>query len=351
MIVSSTLLEVNKTICDLELEDDYNQESPIHSKIIISEDGQHVDIRSKTLYMPGLCIIDTGFSIHKPVTDTFIVKGDHLRITLFFDGNSRVWEKGAGDFYDLQTGIMRRHYQKELHWNIEMTPKREVSYVAIFMSKNYVKQLLVNEYWAQHDPFLNQVLTSGCYHPEEQRYFIDIPIKKVLNEILTEDHDQATRRHYLELKLKEMMLLLHAQKQVTDVETEIPQEVYDKVVSAKAYVLSNLSQPPTIKQLARIISLNELKLKQAFKLVHGITIHAFVIKKRMEHARKMLVENRSVNDMSSKLGYHSVSHFIETFKKYYGETPKQALSKLFSSKNLLCVLAMNEVVPYLMFSW
>lgn len=351
MIVRSTLLEVNKTICDLELEDDYKQESPIHSKTTISEDGQHVDIRSKTLYMPGLCIIDTGFSIHKPVTDKFIVKGDHLRITLFFDGNSRVWEKGADDFYDLQSGIMSRHYQKELHWNIEMTPKREVSYVAIFMSRNYVKQLLINEHWAHHDPFLDQVLDSGGYQPEEQRYFIDIPIKKVLNELLSDDHDQATKRHYLELKLKEMLLLLHAQKQLTDRETEMPHDVYDKVVSAKAYLLTNLNQPPTIKQLARIIALNELKLKQAFKRVHGTTIHAFVIRKRMENARKMLVENRSVNDMSSKLGYHSVSHFIETFKKYYGETPKQALNKLFSGKNLLCMLAMNEALPYLMVMW
>lgn len=347
MIIRSTLIEANKIVCDLQLDDAYHQESLVQNKIVLNDEGQHADIRCKILYMPGLCILDTGFSIYKPVTDTFIIEGEHLRITLFFDGNSRVWEKGGTDFYDLQTGIMRRQYQKTTRWDIEMIPNREVSYVAILMSKNYLMQLLANEKWAAQDEFLVGIFNSDESICEEQRYFIDVSIKKVLYEILSEDYEHTNRRNYLELKLKEMLFLLYTQQEISHAIAEVSPDVYNKLVMAKAFLLGHLTQPPTIKQLARIVSLNELKLKQAFKSTYGTTIHAFVIKTRMQKARQMLTENCSVADMSTRLGYHSVSHFIETFKKHYGETPKQALSKLFRIKYVLYLFVfLNEIFPY-----
>jgi AraC-like DNA-binding protein len=42
----------------------------------------------------------------------------------------------------------------------------------------------------------------------------------------------------------------------------------------------------------------------------------------------MLEEGRlKVNEVADRLGYRSTSHFIETFKKRYGQTPKQYASK------------------------
>ena len=79
-----------------------------------------------------------------------------------------------------------------------------------------------------------------------------------------------------------------------------------------------------------MFSLNELKLKQQFKIAYGITIYAFVIQLRMEQAQNMLHENYSVSEMSYALGYRSVSHFISTYKQYFGNTPKQALMKAIS---------------------
>jgi AraC-like DNA-binding protein len=48
-------------------------------------------------------------------------------------------------------------------------------------------------------------------------------------------------------------------------------------------------------------------------------------------------KNQQMEDCSAgiaaKTGYRSVSHFIETFKKHYGVTPKQAMTGYqFSSK-------------------
>lgn len=66
-----------------------------------------------------------------------------------------------------------------------------------------------------------------------------------------------------------------------------------------------------------------MKLKQGFKQRYNTSIYTYVIKLKMEKAETMLAENHTVKEMAEILGYKSVSHFISTFKKTFGYTPKQ----------------------------
>ena len=109
-----------------------------------------------------------------------------------------------------------------------------------------------------------------------------------------------------------------------DGDLHITPEDYKKLAETKSYLIDNFAGPPTIKQLARIVTLNEFKLKNYFKEVFQITIHSFIIKLRMEEANKILAEDHTVNEVALKVGYRSVSHFISMYKSYYGKTPMQA---------------------------
>ncbi len=60
--------------------------------------------------------------------------------------------------------------------------------------------------------------------------------------------------------------------------------------------------------------------------MYGKTIRSFIIELRMEKA-KSLLGNHTVSEMAGILGYKSVPHFINTFKKCYGYTPKQGLNQ------------------------
>lgn len=56
----------------------------------------------------------------------------------------------------------------------------------------------------------------------------------------------------------------------------------------------------------------------------GCTPREYIIKLRMEEARRLLLEtDESVNSISRKVGYAGASHFIKTFKQYYDVTPAQ----------------------------
>jgi len=95
---------------------------------------------------------------------------------------------------------------------------------------------------------------------------------------------------------------------------------------ARERLLSDLSSPPTIEQLARETGLNQLKIKQGFKVLFGTTTYGLFQRERMEHALTLLRTN-SVTETASLLGYSNISHFSEAFRKQFGMLPSEARRK------------------------
>jgi AraC family transcriptional activator of pyochelin receptor len=97
-----------------------------------------------------------------------------------------------------------------------------------------------------------------------------------------------------------------------------------KVRDAKEYLIKDLHNAPTIKELAKEVALNEHNLKTGFKEIYGKTIHAFVKDYKMSKARELILKREfQIAEIADQLGYTNVSHFIDAFKKKYGVTPKK----------------------------
>ncbi len=100
----------------------------------------------------------------------------------------------------------------------------------------------------------------------------------------------------------------------------------DKVAKAREVLLQHIGEPITIKQLSRKVAMNECYLKKGFKEMFGTTIFDFYQSQRMEHAKYLLYEKGiSVTEVSSLLGYSSISHFSTAFKKHTGLKPCELL--------------------------
>ena len=85
-----------------------------------------------------------------------------------------------------------------------------------------------------------------------------------------------------------------------------------------------MDAPPTTKELATILGTNEFKLKQSFKAYHGYSVYEYVIKLRMDYARKLLLDTQlSILDIAHKIGYSNQQYFSTAFKKEYAITPGQ----------------------------
>jgi AraC family transcriptional regulator len=99
-----------------------------------------------------------------------------------------------------------------------------------------------------------------------------------------------------------------------------------KIIMAREVLLQHIGEPITIKALSRKVAINECYLKKGFKEIFGTTIFDFYQGQRMEHAKYLLYEKGlSVTEVSSLLGYSSISHFSTAFKKHTGIKPCELL--------------------------
>jgi len=104
-----------------------------------------------------------------------------------------------------------------------------------------------------------------------------------------------------------------------------PEDI-SKFYTVKEMIEANLQKPLSHSQIARKVSINEFKLKSGFKEMFGTTIYNYLLEKRMSKAKIMLESGDfTVSEAAWDIGYTNVSHFIATFKKYYGTTPGKLL--------------------------
>jgi AraC family transcriptional activator of pyochelin receptor len=96
----------------------------------------------------------------------------------------------------------------------------------------------------------------------------------------------------------------------------------ERVMEARDRLLGRLADPPTIPELARAVGTNAFRLKRDFKAVLGESVGAFVVSRRLEHARALILESaRPIKAIAADAGYSDVAHFSNAFKRRYGVPP------------------------------
>lgn len=99
------------------------------------------------------------------------------------------------------------------------------------------------------------------------------------------------------------------------------------VLKTIAYIENNLANTLSLKEIADYIGLDSFYLSHIFSKEVGTTIHKYVVKKRLNYAKKMLDEGYNVKQITKMVGFNDESHFIQTFKKEFNMTPNKYKSK------------------------
>lgn len=94
-------------------------------------------------------------------------------------------------------------------------------------------------------------------------------------------------------------------------------------------VLENISDYSfSVEDLGKAMGMSRCQLFRKFKALTDNTPSDFIRAERIKRAKKLLLEGElNVNEVSLEVGFNSNSHFISTFKKYTGFTPKEYSKK------------------------
>ena len=91
-----------------------------------------------------------------------------------------------------------------------------------------------------------------------------------------------------------------------------------------SYVRKNISERISTEELARSMFISRTHLSARFKNEVGITLTDFILREKIEEAKRLLrYTDKSLVAIGEYLGFSSQSHFSKTFKKYARMTPSE----------------------------
>ena len=278
--------------------------------------------------------IDEGFYVLKIQNDTaskqvverkidssfiqfhFSLKG-HAKF-LFNEGN-------YGLDVSEENSLLLYNTQKDLPLNVVLEPESWV--LSVVMTIRKFHSLFSTE--ADYIPFLSDGNSDKKYYSQE---VLSPAMAVVLSQLMNYSLHPSIKNLYVKGKVYELISLYFNKAEDADIEQcpfLVDEDNVRRIKQAKEIIIARMTEPPTLAELSNEIGLSLKKLKEGFKQIYGDSVFGFLFDYKMEYARKMLETGKyNVNEVGHKIGYSTASHFISSFKKKYGTTPKKYLTSI-----------------------
>lgn len=95
-----------------------------------------------------------------------------------------------------------------------------------------------------------------------------------------------------------------------------------RVHKAVEYIEANLTEPVSLKHLAKLVGVTARHLSSLFKKHTGMTVTAYRNLRRVEKAKELLAAtDKPITDVAFEVGFGSLGQFYEFFKRYTGTVP------------------------------
>lgn len=151
-------------------------------------------------------------------------------------------------------------------------------------------------------------------------------MQMVLQQIWHCPYQGLTQRLYLESKVWELMALVlnevGSSTKTPSLAQPLRPDDIERIHHASQILQTRLEQPPSLMELARLIGINDHKLKLGFREVFGTTVFGYLHELRLERSRQLLeTGNFNVAEAARAVGYVNRSYFAAAFRRRYGMNP------------------------------
>ncbi|MDY7395209.1 AraC family transcriptional regulator [Aureibaculum sp. 2210JD6-5] len=271
---------------------------------------------------PGIILLKSLNESNDNQTITHDIDSSYIQFHFCLKGDSKFLFNNGNYSFDVadEHSLLLYNPQTNLPLHLELSAKSWV--ISLFISIKKFHSLFSEE--ADYIHFLTDDNKDKKYYDTKE---ITPAISVVLNQMINYNIHRSIEKLYLQGKVYELLSLSFNHGGEADVEQcpfLVDEQNVLKIRRAKDIIIANMTEPPSLKDLANEVDLNLKKLKTGFKQIYGDTVYSFLFDYKMEVARKLLETNQyNVNEVGLKVGYSTSSHFISAFKKKYGTTPKK----------------------------
>ncbi|WP_169450912.1 helix-turn-helix transcriptional regulator [Paenibacillus taiwanensis] len=151
----------------------------------------------------------------------------------------------------------------------------------------------------------------------------------IVRQMLECPYQDAVRKMYIEGKALELLasyMHIFLFDREEPAAAKLSKRDIDKVKDAAQVLLCHMESPPSLLELARIVGLNDFKLKLGFKECFGTSAFRYLRDKRLEHAMSLLRKGDvNVTQAAGLVGYANLSHFTAIFRGKFGLNPSEVM--------------------------
>lgn len=314
-----------------EIPGEFAVEAGLISRKMTFSGSQNGLINAKFAFFDAFLVSQTEIHLNEETTSDFLDSGQTMG--LFFNlAGSHAFEGADGEKM-LAPGQHIIYYTSGFTDRLALYPEGgHLQVLEINMPVSYYSQLF-GHYSRQQEQFLESILGGKQNHLQLGAFQMTVPMKWLINSIQRCTRTGLLKRLFLEAKVLELLMLQVEQSELPVVDR--PERVsrnaeVDAIYDAKTIIEKSIDNPPSIRELARLVGLNEFSLKKGFRDTFQTTVYGYVNELKMEQARQLILEgNKSIHEIASLAGYKNPQHFTVAFKKYFGYLP----SKLRTTHN------------------
>jgi AraC family transcriptional regulator len=88
------------------------------------------------------------------------------------------------------------------------------------------------------------------------------------------------------------------------------------------FIIENFAKNLTLEEIASTANMSKYHFAKSFRTLVGLAPHQYLINKRVEEARKLLMlDALSIEEIANRVGYSDKGHFARQFTKIVGVSP------------------------------
>lgn len=194
-------------------------------------------------------------------------------------------------------------------------------YFIIIFTEEYIKHVFKGRFSEVDFEFEKALINKTPYVMFKESRTIPFSLLKLINEIKDCYYNNNIKEIYIKSKIMEMFALIFSELDKHNKVKKLKKRDLEIIQKSEEIIKNNLSVHITLEQLSQKAGTNQSKLKELFGLVYNETVFGFSSRLRMEKAKKLLMADNTIHEVSCAVGYKNPQHFSTAFKKRFGYLP------------------------------
>lgn len=310
-------------MCD-SIEAEYNQSVPLYT-LDLNNNGGFPFWIGKNKFSENAKLHQ-----HQYIQINYVTKGKGYHVI-----NNKKYEIQVGDIFVMPPFVPHKIVPNHENTIIEVI---EIEFVPEFLNEQFsdiskAKGLFDFSYIALFLVCENEIRSDLRLTGENQKW-----VNAIVQELYQEYQKQKPLfEHAFKAQLLHLLVILsrafHESMDVTE-NTQVFMKHRQSIEKVLNYIGNHFTEDLKIEDMSKVAMMSQTYFCYFFKVLVGKTFTQYLIEKRIERAKELLVgTDLSVTDIAINSGFNNISHFIRTFKVGVNLSPIQ-YRKISSEKGV-----------------